>query len=67
MTLEATQTALNNVEVERDNLADQLLDMQDDLASLKSDNEKAKEMRSLAIEERSKVSSYWLPLVIKIV
>ena len=57
VTIDTTQRALANVEVERDILKDQMLVLQDNLASLKRDNEKAKEMRSLALEERSKVSS----------
>ena len=56
MTIKTTQTTLSNIEEERDVLNGQVRDLQDELSSLKKDNEKANEMRSLALEERSKVS-----------
>ena len=54
--VDTAQAVLGHTEEERDVLKYQVRDLQDNLVSLKRDNEKAREMRSLALEERSKVS-----------
>jgi len=54
--VESAQAALVSTEEERDLLQDRVLALERELASLKRDNEKVREMRSLALEERSKVS-----------
>ena len=56
VTVETTQAALSNIEEERETFKEQIQDLQSELITLKRDNDKAKEMRSLALEERSKVS-----------
>lgn len=57
MAVESAQSLLGNMEAEREALRHQVRDSKDELLSLKRDNEKAREMRSLAMEEKSKVSS----------
>ena len=63
VTVESTKTALSRSEEERDALHEQLRDLQDELVTLKRDNVQANELRSLALEERSKVSNICMCII----
>ena len=54
--LERRESALKEMESERDNLASHSHQLEGEVASLRRANEEAMQMRSLALEERSKVS-----------
>ena len=56
MTADGLQSALSEVEESRDRLSMKLRNLKEELVSVKRDNEKANELRSLAMEERLKVS-----------
>ncbi len=56
MTAEGLQAALTEVEDARDRLTLKLRNVREELASVQRDNDKANELRSLAMEERLQVS-----------
>ena len=56
MTADGLQAALSEVEESRERQLVKLRALKEELAAVKRDNEKANELRSLAMEERSKVS-----------